>query len=411
MHSLYVLCAALYEHPSEAASLDWSHDGQNNSPYADEAPDAGRAPRVFLLATSSAVASVPGEQGFLKRDAVEIEAPSPVETVQNEPGGWRSRAVELGAAARALTSMPEVESQRFWDHPTAALQALGPRLHSQLVQVQTKARSHVAYVANEAGLSVPLFVMGFVAVMVATLVILSVLLAPSKVRESYEPETRLQAAHHEQERLSARQPSNRASARVSPHVLCRELVVPRGNEFLFAMRSAVSRLPQSDRFDVVDPENCGFCSVVFCEKPEDAAFLGMQGILLRAAEPLAFLDTTPLFVRRSTGQLPLSRRALAGDEVKLQIFRPNGEVFGTLQLECDAPRRYGVRVDGTLLMSFLGDFRESAVTVHNAQGQLIATTEKHTFSFSLEPHVKVRAAHLVDTSVLMLGLIGCLKME
>lgn len=424
---LALLCSALLER-ADPADLSWQlsaleADQENvtddDTAEFDQSPEpvgpGPSGPRVVLLATGGAVARLPVE---LERGAVELESPSPIAAVRHEPRGLRARLLDLGAATRALSSMPQVESQQFWDSPTAALASIGPVLHSHLVAVQTHASSRVLSAAQGAGISVPLFVMGFVAVMVATLVLLSVLLTPSKAGGpgGREPLLHGQVAPEPPGARQSPQLSSRLSARSARgtpwNVLCRELVVPHGNEFLFAMKSAALREAQSDSFEVVDPDNFGFCAVVLAERPGDSAFFGMQGVLLRVgSQPLAFMDTSPLFQRRSSGQMPLSRRALAGDSIQLPIYRATREVFGTFQLEGDVPRRYSVRVDGSLLMSFHGDFRESAVTVHNAQGQLIATTEKHTFSFSLEPHIQVRAAQLVDTSVLMLGLLAAAKME
>ena len=57
----------------------------------------------------------------------------------------------------------------------------------------------------------------------------------------------------------------------------------------------------------------------------------------------------------------------------------------------DPPVRYNIIAPhtGDVLLSFHGDFAEQAVNVHNGHGQLVATTERHAFSFALDRYVQV----------------------
>jgi len=190
-------------------------------------------------------------------------------------------------------------------------------------------------------------------------------------------------------------------ADTEPSVLVPSLVVPRGKEFLFAIKSVVTSARQSERFDMVDPENQPFCSVLVSEQgpPNPSSFRGMYGILLEhAGESLAFLHTEAWHVKSSA---------------VCPIHRKDGELFGYLMRDRDPPRRYSIVAPhtGDTLLSFHGDFREQSVNVHNGHGQLVATTERQTYAFALDRYVQVRVAPCVDASLVMLGLLGIAKME
>jgi hypothetical protein len=185
-------------------------------------------------------------------------------------------------------------------------------------------------------------------------------------------------------------------------VLVPSLVVPRGKEFLFALKSAVTGQRQTERFSMVDPDNKPFCSVLLSEDgpPNPSAFHNMYGILLetQSGETLAFLNTED-FNRDGKTVCP--------------IHRKDGDLFGHLTRDRDPPVRYNIIAPhtGDVLLSFHGDFAEQAVNVHNGHGQLVATTERHAFSFALDRYVQVRVAPCVDASLVMLGLLGIAKME
>lgn len=186
-----------------------------------------------------------------------------------------------------------------------------------------------------------------------------------------------------------------------PSVLVPSLVVPRGKEFLFAIKSVAAGGRQSERFDMVDPENKPFCSVFIAENgpPHPSPFRGLYGVLLEhAGESLAFLSTEDWH-----GQ---------GSPV-CPLHRKDGELFGYLMRDRDPPRRYSIVAPhtGDTLLSFHGDFREQSVNVHNGHGQLVATTERQAFAFALDRYVQVRVAPCVDASLVMLGLLGIAKME
>jgi hypothetical protein len=185
-------------------------------------------------------------------------------------------------------------------------------------------------------------------------------------------------------------------------VLVPSLVVPRGKEFLFALKSVVTGQRQTERFSMVDPDNKPFCSVLLSEDgpPNPSAFCNMYGILLetQSGETLAFLNTED-FNRDGKTICP--------------IHRKDGDLFGYLSRDRDPPVRYNIIAPhtGDVLLSFHGDFAEQAVNVHNGHGQLVATTERHAFSFALDRYVQVRVAPCVDASLVMLGLLGIAKME
>jgi len=199
----------------------------------------------------------------------------------------------------------------------------------------------------------------------------------------------------------ARSAAKGESADSQPSVLVASLVVPRGKEFLFAIKQVVSGARQKERFDMVDPENKPFCSVLIAESgpPSAPAFRGLYGILLEhAGEALAFLHTEDWHAKQS----PVC-----------PLYRKDGELFGYLMRDRDPPRRYSIVAPhtGDTLLSFHGDFREQSVNVHNGHGQLVATTERQAFAFALDRFVQVRVAPCVDASLVMLGLLGIAKME
>merc|ERR1719265_2695099 len=72
----------------------------------------------------------------------------------------------------------------------------------------------------------------------------------------------------------ARSAAKGESAESQPSVLVPSLVVPRGKEFLFAIKQVVTGSRQKERFDMVDPENKPFCSVLIAENgpPSTPAF-------------------------------------------------------------------------------------------------------------------------------------------
>jgi len=197
------------------------------------------------------------------------------------------------------------------------------------------------------------------------------------------------------------QPPAETHGETQPSVLVPSLVVPRGKEFLFAIKSVVTGGRQTERFDMVDPENKPFCSVLVSESgaPHPSPFRGLYGILLEhGGESLAFLHTEDWHTKKSP-VCPLHRR--------------DGELFGYLMRDRDPPRRYSIVAPhtGDTLLSFHGDFREQSVNVHNGHGQLVATTERQAFAFALDRYVQVRVAPCVDASPVMLGLLGIAKME
>lgn len=200
---------------------------------------------------------------------------------------------------------------------------------------------------------------------------------------------------------SGRASTGRTGGSMTPvtTALCPSLVVPNGSEFVFAIKEVVKLQRQEQFFNVVDLKGLPLSRVVISEQG------GHPGILLQTLlkQNLAFVSTEHAFV--STG-------GPGGDSVSLDICRPNGEVFGSLQRE-GSSGRYVLKQKGgnRKILTFHGDFQEHAVNVLNAQGQLISCTERCTVDFDTANYYQVRVAPNVDAGLVICGLLSIDKLE
>ncbi|CAE7187440.1 unnamed protein product [Symbiodinium sp. KB8] len=166
--------------------------------------------------------------------------------------------------------------------------------------------------------------------------------------------------------------------------LCPCLVVPDGMEFVFAVREVLTDERQELSFSVVDLEGSPLSHIIVNESgsgPQCGIFLQMLD-----REPLASVRTDMLFER--AGRLP-------------EILLPSGEVF--CAMERDGSREYVLRDQRKQrLLRLQGNFRDKAVKVINASGQLVALSERCVIAFDGGSHYQVRVAPHADA-----GLVLC----
>lgn len=201
--------------------------------------------------------------------------------------------------------------------------------------------------------------------------------------------------------------SGRTQGSITPTTtaLCPSLVVPSGAEFVFAIKDVVRPVRQEQLFSIVDLQGLPLSRVVISEQG------GHPGILLQTLlkQNLAFISTERAWLQNEEAPARMNDR----DGRTFDICRPNGEVFGFVQ--CDGSSgRYVVKQKGTQkkILTFHGDFKNHAVNVVNAQGQLISCTERCQVEFDAADrfaYYQVRVAPNVDAGLVMCGLLSISK--
>lgn len=186
--------------------------------------------------------------------------------------------------------------------------------------------------------------------------------------------------------------------------LCPSLVVPSGSEFVFAIKEVVKPVRQEELFNVVDLKGLSLSRVVIAEQ------CGHPGILVQTLlkKNLAFVSTERAWKCEGADDVP----GAPPRDGALDICRPNGEIFGSLQRD-GSSGRYVVRQKGTNLeiLAFHGNFREHTVNVVNAQGQLISCTERCFVDFGdTAKYYQVRVAPNVDAGLVLCGLLSIDKL-
>lgn len=175
--------------------------------------------------------------------------------------------------------------------------------------------------------------------------------------------------------------------------LCPCLVVPDGMEFVFAVREVLTDERQELSFSVVDLEGSPLSHIIVNESgsgPQCGIFLQMLD-----REPLASVRTDMLFER--AGRLP-------------EILLPSGEVF--CAMERDGSREYVLRDQRKQrLLRLQGNFRDKAVKVINASGQLVALSERCVIAFDGGSHYQVRVAPHADAGLVLCSLLAVDKIE
>lgn len=178
--------------------------------------------------------------------------------------------------------------------------------------------------------------------------------------------------------------------------LCPSLIVPAGLEFVFAIPCVLTSEMQEISFSVVDMRGHPLSHVVCHENYSH----NRCRLLLETMHHTRLAEISTQKMREHPDKLP-------------EICRPEGELFCTLVRD-DSPVscQYLLRhVNGQDLLNFRGDFRQKAVMVTSASGQLAAKSERCVAGFHGVPHYQVRVAPEVDAGLVLCGLISIDKVK
>jgi len=192
-------------------------------------------------------------------------------------------------------------------------------------------------------------------------------------------------------------------------LLCPDLVVPEGMEFVFAVREVLNTARQQISFSVVDLRGQPLSHIIVNESgPHCGVHLQMLD-----GTPLAWIRTECLYERSSRCLTTARGREQGTGWGSIDICRPSGEVFCTVAKDADIPcYRYVLRNKAwQRLFTYYGNFRQKAVNVTNASGQLVCTSERCVMDFDEAPHYQVRVAPLTDAGLLLCGLLAIDKLE
>lgn len=171
-------------------------------------------------------------------------------------------------------------------------------------------------------------------------------------------------------------------------LLCQSLVVPKGMDLVFAIRSMLNQQRQELDFDILDLQGAPLCRVVVAERGERKA--PCCGIFLQTLTrmPLAMVNTEEVF----SGTGPPS------------VCRPNGSLFGVLKH--DGSAGYTLKhTSGRRLLEFSGDFRRKIVNAVDNNGVRICVTEPNAQGY------QIRIGPRVDAGMVICCLLGIDKLE
>lgn len=171
-------------------------------------------------------------------------------------------------------------------------------------------------------------------------------------------------------------------------LLCPSLVVPKGMDLVFAIRSALNQQRQEIDFDILDLQGAPLCRVVVAERGERKA--PCCGIFLQTLTrmPLAVVNTEQVYA----GTGPPS------------LCRPNGSLFGVLKH--DGSAGYTLKhTSGRRLLEFSGDFHRKTVTAVDSSGVRICVTEPISNGY------QIRIGPRVDAGMVISCLLGIDKLE
>jgi hypothetical protein len=171
-------------------------------------------------------------------------------------------------------------------------------------------------------------------------------------------------------------------------LLCPSLVVPKGMDLVFAIRSALNQQRQELDFDILDLQGAPLCRVVVAERGERKA--PCCGIFLQTLTrmPLAVINTEQVYA----GTGPPS------------LCRPNGSLFGVLKH--DGSAGYTLKhTSGRRLLEFSGDFHKKSVTAIDSSGVRVCVTEPR------ENGYQIRIGPRIDAGMVICCLLGIDKLE
>lgn len=187
------------------------------------------------------------------------------------------------------------------------------------------------------------------------------------------------------------------SSRSQSHILCPNLVVPVGMEFVCVVPEALQTHAQNTTFTTSDLDGKELMRVVV-QEGRDMLQCGIR-LEFMDGRQLAFLNTAAIYQDR---------------HADIKVFRPTGEMLCSLSREEALPNgKYTAHasVSGEKLLAFGGDFGRKTVRVVNETGRIVCATERCAVSGEGRPNYQVRVAPGGDAGLLLCGLLGIDKME
>lgn len=188
-----------------------------------------------------------------------------------------------------------------------------------------------------------------------------------------------------------------SSPRSHSHILCPNLIVPDGMEFVFAVPEALQAHPQNTTFTVIDRKGQQLMRVVVREV-QGMAQCGIRVEMLDGRQ-LAFVNTATIHRDRLGA---------------VQVLTPAGDIFCSLSRDEAVPNgKYTARagVSSEKLLTFHGNFARRMVSVRDPTGHMVCTTEMCAVDGVGLPHYLVWVAPGGDAGLLLCGLLGIDKLE
>lgn len=180
-------------------------------------------------------------------------------------------------------------------------------------------------------------------------------------------------------------------------------------EFVFAVREVLTTARQQMSFSIVDLRGQPLSHIIVNETGRH------PGIHLQMLDgsPLAWIRTECLYEQSARYSTTARGKELGANPASVEICWPSGEVYCTVAKDEGIPcYRYVLRSKTwQRLYTFYGNFRQKAVNVTNASGQLVCTSERCMMDFDSAPHYQVRVAPQTDAGLLLCGLLSIDKLE
>mmetsp|Transcript_90387 Transcript_90387/g.149805 ORF Transcript_90387/g.149805 Transcript_90387/m.149805 type:complete len:412 (+) Transcript_90387:57-1292(+) len=179
--------------------------------------------------------------------------------------------------------------------------------------------------------------------------------------------------------------------------LCPCLIVPGTSRFVCLVKNCIRKKKQSMAFHVRSSP-ASLCRPLF--RINVSEFGNRSGITVETIdgeEELCFLSTEPLWNSSSGAE------TFQGP-TPLNIFRPKGDLFGSVQAHKDG---YQVLRGDVKLMDLSGDFADHNINVKAANGQALAMTRPYDNVSADEYELSVFSG--VDAGLVLLALMGADK--
>jgi len=186
-----------------------------------------------------------------------------------------------------------------------------------------------------------------------------------------------------------------------PKILCEELIVPQGWEFLFVLPEVLTKQPQTMSFDIMSL-NGEVLSHVSVDERRQGGECGIR-VGMTDGRTLGFVRTDAVHDGHPSG-MP-------------EFCRPDGSAFGTLTREDSARSGPGYALrggDGKPLLIFRGDFRKKRVNVLSAEsGQTVCVVERPNAeqTGTGRPEYQAKVGQRADAGLVLCGLLAIDKVE